>query len=91
MAIDHPPSLHSLSLPTRETHDGREKHHFFIWLHTEYFIFLTEDVKSQKRRVEKGRNILFKKMIHGFEAEQLMSQLCTVGVFWGVFSEGVYQ
>ncbi len=70
---------------------AEEKHCFFIWLLTEHFIYLTEDVKSQKRRVENGGNILFKKMIHGLEAVQLMSQQCTVGVFGGVFSEGVYQ
>lgn len=68
-----------------------EKLGFFIWRHTEHFIFLTEDVKSQERRGEKRGNILLKKMIHGLEAEQLMSQLCTVGVFWGVFVESVHQ
>lgn len=75
----------------RKKHDGREKHSFFIWLHTEYFIYLTEDMKSQERRMKKWENILFKKMIHGLEAQQLMSQQCTVCVFGGVLSKGVYR
>lgn len=86
------PTINSLYFfPNEKTHDGSEKHSFCIWLHTEYFIYLTEDVKSQKRCTEKWRNILFKRMIHGLLAVQFMSQQCTVGVFGGVFREGVYQ
>lgn len=31
----------------------------FIWLYTAYFIYLTEDVKSQKRKVEKREKYSF--------------------------------
>lgn len=46
---------------------------------------------TEKGKWRKGRNILFKKMIHELLAVQFMSQQCTVGVFGGVFREGVYQ
>lgn len=44
---------------------------------------------NQTRTVAKEGNLLLKKMIHGFQAKQLMSQQCTVGVFGGV-SSGSY-
>lgn len=56
---------------------------FFIWLHSQHFIYLTEAVQSQTSTVAKEGNLL-KKMIHGFQAKQLMSQQCTVGIFGGV-------
>lgn len=66
----------------------------FLYLAARILLYLLDrgfEITGKKRRVEERRNILFKKMIHGLEAAQLMSQQCTVGVFGDVFGQGVYQ
>lgn len=88
----HPPSFYNSSLPTRETYDGRGKT-LFLYLAAQGVLYLFDRgcEITEKESGERGGNILFKKMIHGPEAVQLMSQQCTVGVFGVVFSESVYQ
>lgn len=77
-----------LSLPTRETHDGREKHCFFIWLHTKYFIYLTEDVKSQKRRVEKGGKYSFQENDSWARGCATHESTMYCGCLWGCVQRG---
>lgn len=88
VAKEHPPSFHSLSLSMRETHDGREKHCFFIWLQTEYFIYLTEDVKSQKRRVERGRKYSFKENDSWTQGCATHESTMYCGCLWGCVQRG---
>lgn len=66
----------------------------FLYLAAHRVLYLFDrgcEITEEESGERGGGDIPFKKMIHGLEAEQLMSQQCTVGVFGGVFSEGVYQ
>lgn len=90
-AKEHPPSLHSFSLPMRETHGGRgeKKNSVSLFGCTQSTLSIWQRMwNHRKGEWRKEGKVLLKKMMHGLQALQLMSRQCTVGVFGGVFRRG---
>lgn len=66
VAIDHPPSLHLLSLPTRQTHDGRGKNWDSLFAGTQSTLSFWQRMwNHRKGEVRKGEIFFLRKWFMG--------------------------